>query len=350
MGTDPLAIVSPERLAVLPASTVTIAESNEAPAARSTVRLPAPGPWMAMLLFRSGSGLCRSIVPVTAKPIVNLSEWLPASAVRIAAQACPGPESASELTVRLTGRALRGLRAPPAGAGRSAGAGGMARFDGGPGGSEGSAAKRERHGVSLLSRTVRDTMKTPLDPGASSRARGEWSGRWGTCSTAIARRPPRPSAPSSTNAVFDRRFSHAGEINSERAGIWRPFPAGPMPGALLGGGLLLGRRLSLGPSQRVGDVAPQLLPRLPFGLGQPGQRLRPAHAREVGVRQPVLHRLDDEPGGPCPAPVQQAAPASRSARSQSRAWRRRRARSLSSSLSASLPWPQPARAAAQAAL
>jgi hypothetical protein len=28
---------------------------------------------------------------------------------------------------------------------------------------------------------------------------------------------------------------------------------------------------------------------LPFGLGQPGQRLRPAHARQVGVRQPAAH-------------------------------------------------------------
>src|SRR5579859_2836947 len=98
----PLAIVSPERLTVWPASTVTIAEENEAPAARSTVRLPAPGPWIAMLLFRSGSGLCRSIVPDTLKPIVNLSEWLPASAVWIAARKLPGPESANEVTVRLT--------------------------------------------------------------------------------------------------------------------------------------------------------------------------------------------------------------------------------------------------------
>jgi len=57
---------------------------------------------MAMLLFRSGSGLWRSIVPVTLKPIVNLSEWLPASAARMAARRLPGPESASELTVRPT--------------------------------------------------------------------------------------------------------------------------------------------------------------------------------------------------------------------------------------------------------
>src|SRR6516164_6310091 len=57
---------------------------------------------MVMLLFRSGSGLCRSIVPVTPKAIVNLSEWLPASAIWIAARSVPGPESASELTVRLT--------------------------------------------------------------------------------------------------------------------------------------------------------------------------------------------------------------------------------------------------------
>jgi hypothetical protein len=46
----PLAMVSPERLAVWPASTVTIAEANEKPAARSTVRLVAPGPWMAIQL------------------------------------------------------------------------------------------------------------------------------------------------------------------------------------------------------------------------------------------------------------------------------------------------------------
>ena len=98
----PLAIVSPERLAVCPASTVRIAEVSEALAARSTVRLLAPGPRMAMLLLRSGSGLCRSILPVTAKPIVKLSFWLPASAVWIAARSVPGPESASELTVRPT--------------------------------------------------------------------------------------------------------------------------------------------------------------------------------------------------------------------------------------------------------
>jgi hypothetical protein len=55
---------------------------------------------MAMVLFRSGSGLCRSIVPVTLKPMVNLSDWLPASAVRMAARKLPGPESARELTVR----------------------------------------------------------------------------------------------------------------------------------------------------------------------------------------------------------------------------------------------------------
>src|SRR5262249_33630686 len=55
---------------------------------------------MAMLLFRSGSGLCRSIVPATEKLIVNLSEGLPASAVWIAARRLPGPESASEPTVR----------------------------------------------------------------------------------------------------------------------------------------------------------------------------------------------------------------------------------------------------------
>jgi hypothetical protein len=55
---------------------------------------------MAMLLFRSGSGVCRSIVPFTAKSIVHRSFWLPASAVRIAARKVPGPASASELTVR----------------------------------------------------------------------------------------------------------------------------------------------------------------------------------------------------------------------------------------------------------
>src|SRR5258708_2207116 len=98
----PLVIVSPERLAVWPASTATIAEANEAPVARSMVRLLAPGPWMAMLLFRSGSGVCRSIVPATEKPIVNLSEWLPRSAVWMAARRLPKPASASELTVRGT--------------------------------------------------------------------------------------------------------------------------------------------------------------------------------------------------------------------------------------------------------
>src|SRR5262249_42641024 len=55
-----------------------------------------------MLLFKSGSGLCRSIVPVTVKLIVNLSEGLPASADRIASRSVPGPASASELTVKLT--------------------------------------------------------------------------------------------------------------------------------------------------------------------------------------------------------------------------------------------------------
>src|SRR5262245_25425219 len=96
----PLAIVIPERLAACAASTVTIAEVNEKPAARSTVRLLAPGPWMVLLLFRSGNGLCRSIVPDTLKPIVNLSEWLPASAVRMAARKEPKPESAKEVTDR----------------------------------------------------------------------------------------------------------------------------------------------------------------------------------------------------------------------------------------------------------
>src|SRR5262245_36872474 len=79
-----------------------IAEDKVARAARSTVRLPAPGPWMEMLLFRSGSPLCRSIVPATENPIVKMSEWLPASAARMAARRVPGPESASEVTVRLT--------------------------------------------------------------------------------------------------------------------------------------------------------------------------------------------------------------------------------------------------------
>src|SRR5262249_32181099 len=52
--------------------------------------------------FSRSSGDCRSIVPVTAKRIVNSAEWLPALAVRIAARSVPGPESASEVTVRLT--------------------------------------------------------------------------------------------------------------------------------------------------------------------------------------------------------------------------------------------------------
>src|SRR4051794_11879093 len=55
---------------------------------------------MAMLLLRSGSGVCRSIVPFTAKPILYWSFWPPASAVRTAARKVPGPESARELTVR----------------------------------------------------------------------------------------------------------------------------------------------------------------------------------------------------------------------------------------------------------
>ena len=98
---SPLAIVNPERLAVWPASTVTIREENETPAARSTVSWLASGPLMAMLLFRSGSGLCRSMLLDTVKPIVNLSEWLPASAARIAIRRVPGPESAKEVTDRL---------------------------------------------------------------------------------------------------------------------------------------------------------------------------------------------------------------------------------------------------------
>ena len=53
---------------------------------------------MVMLLFKSGSGLCRSIVPVTVKLIVNLSFALPASADKIAARSVPGPESASDVT------------------------------------------------------------------------------------------------------------------------------------------------------------------------------------------------------------------------------------------------------------
>ncbi len=96
----PLAMVSPERLVT--AATLMIGKPNETPAAGSTVRLLAPGPWMAMLLVRYGSELCRSMVPVTAKPIVNLSDGLPASAARMAARRVPGPASASELTVRLT--------------------------------------------------------------------------------------------------------------------------------------------------------------------------------------------------------------------------------------------------------
>src|SRR5262245_42726980 len=57
---------------------------------------------MAMVLFRSGSGLCRLIWPVTAKLMVNLSEARPASAATIAARSEPEPESASELTVKPT--------------------------------------------------------------------------------------------------------------------------------------------------------------------------------------------------------------------------------------------------------
>jgi hypothetical protein len=55
-----------------------------------------------MLLFRSGSGVCRSIVPATEKSSMNLSEWLPASAARTAARRVSGPASANERTVRLT--------------------------------------------------------------------------------------------------------------------------------------------------------------------------------------------------------------------------------------------------------
>src|SRR5262249_1840889 len=69
---SPLAMVSPDRLAVWLASAVTIDDENETPCARSTVRLVAPGPWTEMLLFKSGSGLCRSIVPDTLNPMVNL--------------------------------------------------------------------------------------------------------------------------------------------------------------------------------------------------------------------------------------------------------------------------------------
>jgi hypothetical protein len=76
------------------------------------VRLLAPGPWMAIELFRSGSGLCRSTVPLTEKPMVNLSEGLPASAARIAARSVPGPD---------LGAQRPGAEAEVAGHGESAG-------------------------------------------------------------------------------------------------------------------------------------------------------------------------------------------------------------------------------------
>ena len=43
-----------------------------------------------------------------------------------------------------------------------------------------------------------------------------------------------------------------------------------------------------------GDLVPELLPGSPLGLGQRGQRLRPAHASEIGILQPMLEVLHDD--------------------------------------------------------
>jgi len=90
------------------------------------------------------------------------------------------------------------------------------------------------------------------------------------------------------------RLHHCG------AGVPAAFPvrAGGTPapqlarlflrGPLLPLRLLFRNGFSLTPLQRVGDVRPELLPGLPFGLGQLGQGIRTAYAVEVRISQPVL--------------------------------------------------------------
>src|SRR5262249_37130114 len=72
------------------------------------------------------------------------------------------------------------------------------------------------------------------------------------------------------------RGQPGGETSPATLLIRNPAPA-IGPGTLLRVGLLLRRILLPGPGQRASDIVPQLLPRLPFACGQPGQRPRPAH-------------------------------------------------------------------------
>src|SRR5262245_23244966 len=60
---------------------------------------------------------------------------------------------------------------------------------------------------------------------------------------------------------------------------------------------LLRRCRSLGPGQRVRDVRPQLVPGLPFALGQPGQDVGPVEPEEVRVPQPAAQAAEAEPTG-----------------------------------------------------
>src|SRR5262249_22156389 len=63
-----------------------------------------------------------------------------------------------------------------------------------------------------------------------------------------------------------------------------------------------------GPPPQGLDLLPQPLPVSPLALGPPGQGVGATHAGEVGVRQPVLHRLGDGRGGPVRFPGQQSLP------------------------------------------
>src|SRR5947209_5898419 len=183
----------------------------------------------------------------------------------------------------LVGRDLRGL---PVGAenGGSASAPGRAGF--GAGRSSILAARRSVAWVAPC-RWWSARRCDRRRPGHAGVAAGRRRGR-GPCSAGGVSSPP--AAP--WLRYLPMRYSSAGFLTTGKRKAKSSGPGSRVPAPGRKGSWLL-RGLGLRPGQRVGDVVPELLPRLPFGLGELGKGLRPAHVGEIRVYQPVPQRSSE---------------------------------------------------------